>query len=204
MQNCIYEFSGSIYINLTNACSNDCEFCIRNFKDGVSGSELWLEHEPSADEVIAALESKDLTRYHEAVFCGFGEPLCAMKKLITVAGWLKQHGLSTRVNTNGQANIINGITNAPELLAPVIDHVSVSLNAADAEKYQAVCHCKYGEAGYYSMLDFVRGCVKAGIDTVVSVVDCIGEEEVEKCRKIAADLGAHFRVRAMIEENQDY
>lgn len=73
MQNCVYEFGDSIYINLTNECSNSCDFCIRNFKEGVGGSGLWLEHEPSAAEVIAELGKRDLSRYRGAVFCGFGE-----------------------------------------------------------------------------------------------------------------------------------
>lgn len=204
MQNCVYEFGDSIYINLTNECSNSCDFCIRNFKNGVGGSELWLEHEPSAEEVIAALGKRDLSRYRRAVFCGFGEPTCAFDRLLEVASWLKGKGVSTCVNTNGQANLINGITDAAERLAPVMDSVSVSLNASTAEKYQASCHSVFGEAGYYAMLDFVRDCVRAGIDTVVSVVDLIGEEEVEACRKVALSLGARYRVRPAIEADEEY
>ena len=54
------------------------------------------------------------------------------------------------------------------------------------------------------MLDFVRDCVRAGIDTTVSVVDLIGEKEVEECGKIAASLGAKYRVRPAIEADSDY
>lgn len=204
MQNCVYEFGDSIYINLTNECSNSCDFCIRNFKEGVGGSGLWLEHEPSAAEVIAELGKRDLSRYRGAVFCGFGEPTCAFDRLLEVAAWLKGRGVSTRVNTNGQANLINGITDAAERLAPVMDSVSVSLNASTAQKYQASCHSAFGEAGYYAMLDFVRDCVRVGIDTVVSVVDLIGEEEVEACRKVALSLGARYRVRPAIEADEEY
>lgn len=204
MQNCVYEYGDSVYINLTNECSNSCDFCIRNFKDGVGGSELWLEHEPTAQEVIAELSKRDLVGYRSAVFCGFGEPCCAFDRLIEVAAWLKGRGLTTRVNTNGQACLINGITDAAQRLAPVIDSVSVSLNASTAEKYQSTCHSRFGEDGYYAMLDFVRDCVKAGIDTTVSVVDLIGEEEVEACRKVAESLGAHYRVRPAIGADDDY
>lgn len=204
MQNCVYEFGDSIYINLTNECSNSCDFCIRNFKDGVGGSDLWLEHEPSASEVIDALVKFDLSRYDGAVFCGFGEPTCALDRLIEVAAWLKKKGIHTRINTNGQANLINGITDAAKRLAPVIDSVSVSLNAADAEKYQSVCHSRFGEQGYAALLDFVRDAVAAGIDTTVSVVDCIGEREIERCAAVAKSLGAKFRVRAEISEDEQY
>lgn len=204
MQNCVYEFGDSIYINLTNECSNSCDFCIRNFKEGVGGSELWLEHEPSAEEVERALEKYDLSKYRAAVFCGFGEPTCAFDTMLEVAGWLKARGVHTRVNTNGQANLINGITDAAARMAPVIDSVSVSLNASTAEKYQESCHSRFGEEGYTAMLDFVRDCVRAGIDTTVSVVDLIGGKEVEACGKVAESLGAKYRVRPAIEENDEY
>lgn len=204
MQNCVYEFGDSIYINLTNECSNSCDFCIRNFKEGVGGSELWLEHEPNAAEVERALEKYDLSKYRAAVFCGFGEPTCAFDTMLEVAGWLKARGVHTRVNTNGQANLINGITDAAARMAPVIDSVSVSLNASTAEKYQESCHSRFGEEGYTAMLDFVRDCVGAGIDTTVSVVDLIGGKEVEACGKVAESLGAKYRVRPAIEENDEY
>ena len=203
MQNCVYELNGGIYINLTNACSNSCDFCVRNFKDGMGGSGLWLEHDPFAKEVEEELGKYDLSAYGSAVFCGFGEPTCAFDVLIEVAGWLKERGVKTRVNTNGQANLINGITDAARRMAPVIDCVSVSLNASTAEKYQAVCHSVYGEEGYRAMLDFVEDCVNAGIETVVSVVDVIGKKEVEACRKVAESVGAEFRVRPEIKEGSE-
>ena len=193
MQNCVYEFGDSIYINLTNECSNSCDFCIRNFKEGVGGRE-----------VESALEKYDLSKYRAAVFCGFGEPTCAFDRMLEVAGWLKARGVHTRVNTNGQANLINGITDAAARMAPVIDSVSVSLNASTAEKYQESCHSRFGEEGYTAMLDFVRDCVREGIDTTVSVVDLIGEREVEACGKVAESLGAKYRVRPAIEENDEY
>ena len=89
-------------------------------------------------------------------------------------------------------------------MAPVIDSVSVSLNASTAEKYDAMCHSVYGEEGYRAMLDFVEDCVHEGIDTTVSVVDLIGEKEVEACGRIAERLGANYRVRPAIGEDSDY
>ena len=200
MQNIIYEYGDSLYINLTNRCSNDCTFCIRNFRDGVGNDPLWLEHEPTAAEVIAALGEKDLGKYGEVVFCGFGEPTCAFEVLLEVAEYLKKHGAVTRINTNGQSDLYNNTDDSARRLAPFIDEVSISLNASTAEKYDAVCRCAFGEQGFYAMLDFARDCVREGIDTVMSVVDCIGAEEIEACRKVAESVGARLRVRAMIED----
>ena len=40
-----------------------------------------------------------------------------------------------------------------------------------------------------------------GADVVLSVVDIIGEEEIEKAQEIADSIGARLRVRAMIHES---
>ena len=204
MQNIIYDFKDSLYINLTNSCSNSCDFCIRNIKDGVNGNGLWLDEDPTAEQVISELAKRDLSVYREVVFCGFGEPTCALPVLVEVAKYLKSRGAVTRINTNGQANLINGCDNAAEILAPVIDHIFVSLNASNAEKYQSICHSEFGEEGFYAMLKFTAQCVEAGIDTAMSVVDCIGEEEIEACRKVAESVGAKYRVRATVHEDDEY
>ncbi|MCI7530397.1 MAG: TatD family nuclease-associated radical SAM protein [Eubacteriales bacterium] len=197
MNTITYVYGDKIYLNLTNKCSNNCEFCIRRNNDGLLDYYLWLDKEPTADEVIADLEKYELDKYDEAVFCGFGEPLYAIDVLIETADWLKAHGVKTRLNTNGQAGLISGPDTALKLKGR-IDTVSISLNASDAEKYQKICHCKFNEEGFFEMLRFAVQCKKEGIRTVLSVVDVIGEEEVEKCRKVAKNVGVDFRVRTYV------
>ena len=197
MNTITYVYGDKIYLNLTNKCSNNCEFCIRRNNDGLLGYYLWLDKEPTADEVIADLEKYELDKYDEAVFCGFGEPLYAIDVLIETADWLKAHGVKTRLNTNGQAGLTSGPDTALKLKGR-IDTVSISLNASDAEKYQKICHCKFNEEGFFEMLRFAVQCKKEGIRTVLSVVDVIGEEEVEKCRKVAKNIGVDFRVRTYV------
>lgn len=197
MNTITYVYGYKIYLNLTNKCSNNCEFCIRRNNDGLLDYYLWLDKEPTADEVIADLEKYELDKYDEAVFCGFGEPLYAIDVLIETADWLKAHGVKTRLNTNGQAGLISGPDTALKLKGR-IDTVSISLNASDAEKYQKICHCKFNEEGFFEMLRFAVQCKKEGIRTVLSVVDVIGEEEVEKCRKVAKNVGVDFRVRTYV------
>lgn len=197
MNTITYVYGDKIYLNLTNKCSNNCEFCIRRNNDGLLDYYLWLDKEPTADEVIADLEKYELDKYDEAVFCGFGEPLYAIDVLIETADWLKAHGVKTRLNTNGQAGLISGPDTALKLKGRV-DTVSISLNASDAEKYQKICHCKFNEEGFFEMLRFAVQCKKEGIHTVLSVVDVIGEEEVEKCRTVAKNVGVDFRVRTYV------
>lgn len=191
----VYQLGDATYINLTNQCTNDCTFCVRNTHDGVGGYNLWLDNEPEAQDIISTLE--ELPSVEKAVFCGLGEPTMRHEVLIEVAKYLKTRGTHIRLNTNGQ-----GSASASEDLAAkfngLIDVVSISLNASSAEEYQRLCRSRYGEEAYAHMLSFAQSCVKNGIDTVLSVVDIIGEEEVEKCRAIAEGIGARLRVRRYI------
>ncbi len=202
--NYVYEFGDSLYLNITNRCPNNCEFCIRNIKDGVSGSDLWLLKEPTFQELVNDISMYDLKKYKEVVFCGFGEPTCNLSMISQIAPYLKNTGCKTRINTNGLANLINKRDDVAKLIAPYIDSVSISLNASNAQVYQEICRSKFGEDAFYAMLKFAKDCVDAGIDTTMSVVDFIGEEEVEACRKLALEAGAHFKVRETIYEDTEY
>lgn len=200
MKNFVYEFGDSLYINLTNKCSNACEFCVRNIKRGIGNDDLWLTREPSFEDIKEDLSLFDVKKYDEVVFCGYGEPMCALPVLSQVGPYLKRLGVKTRINTNGQAALINKRDDIPKLIAPYIDSISISLNASTPELYQEICRSKFGEDAFYAMIEFAKGCVAAGIDTTMSVVDFIGEEEVEACRKLTESVGAKYRVRETIRE----
>ncbi len=202
--NYVYEFGDSLYLNLTNRCPNRCEFCIRNNRKGVAGNDLWLLKEPTYQELVDDLALFPLPKYREIVFCGFGEPTCNLSMMSQIGPYLKRKGLRIRLNTNGLGNLINNRQDVPQLIAKYTDIVSISLNASNAEAYNEICRSKYGEKAFYSMLDFAKDCVDCGMETVMSVVDFIGEEEIEACRRLAASVGAQFRVRETIYEDTKY
>jgi MoaA/NifB/PqqE/SkfB family radical SAM enzyme len=207
----LYGYQDKLYINLTNLCSNNCDFCVRNTADGVGGHNLWLEKEPSAEEVIARLKELNLDKYREFVFCGFGEPLYAFERLVEIGVFLRRKGKKTRLNTNGQAELIikpeivecmDGISDDIDIcrrivriLRGAVDTVSISLNASNAERYDEICRCAFKDDGFYSMLKFAEECVGKIQRVILSVVDTIGAEEIEKCGKIAGKIGAELRVR---------
>lgn len=192
----IYRIGDAIYINLTNKCTNNCTFCLRETYDGVDGYHLRLKKDPEANEIIDALEEE--TDVSEAVFCGLGEPSMRLEVMLDVARYLKKRGSHVRLNTNGQGSAYAGRDIAPALKG-LIDTVSISLNASDAVKYDAICKSIYGEEGFDHMLDFAKNCMKQGIETILSVVDLIGEEETAKCEEIAQNIGAKLRIRHYIE-----
>ncbi|MEG2957454.1 MAG: TatD family nuclease-associated radical SAM protein, partial [Christensenellaceae bacterium] len=161
-----YKIGKDTYINLTNKCTNDCDFCVRRNGQGVGGYELWLQKEPTAQQVIELLK-QDKT---DVVFCGFGEPTIKIDELKQIAQYVKDYGGRVRINTNGHASIYHGRDIAAELVG-LVDEVSISLNEADAKKYDLVVHSIYGEDGFRHMIDFARACIKNGISVTFSVVD---------------------------------
>jgi len=186
----VYEYKGRAYINLTNRCTNDCTFCIRNHQDGVGGHSLWLEREPAAADVIALLKENP----RDVVFCGFGEPTIKIEELKEIAKYVKGYGGHVRLNTNGHASAFHGRDIAAELVG-LVDEVSISLNNSNAKQYNEVSQSSYGEQGYAYLLAFARDCVRHGIKVTFSVMDLIGEENIAESKKIADDVGAEFRVR---------
>ena len=191
-----YQIGNNLYVNLTNRCSNRCSFCVRNGKETYEGYALWLKHgEPSVEAVIA--EIGDPTRYGEIVFCGFGEPTYRLSDMLKICEFVHEKGGKTRLNTNGHGSLINGRDIVPEL-RDKLDGINISLNAPDEESYNAVC-LPLDQGAYQAMLGFARACRENGLNAWFSVVDIIGEEAVEKCRKVANDAGLPLRVREMIE-----
>ncbi|MGB9940064.1 TatD family nuclease-associated radical SAM protein [Methanosarcina sp.] len=198
MDTIYYEAHKNLYLNLTNRCSADCIFCIRNFADGVYGYNLRLSKEPTTEEVIGALEELNLSKYREIVFTGLGEPTLRLDVVLAVTRWLKSRNIRVRLDTNGQAALINpGRDVISELKTAGIDSVSVSLNAESEEKYNKLCRPIHKNA-YGAVLDFIRGAKRAGISTRVTVVN-VSEIDLEKCKKLADELDSDFHIRALSE-----
>jgi TatD DNase family protein len=186
-----YPIRNSLYLNITNRCSAACTFCVRYHTDFVKGHNLRLAEEPAADLLIK--EIGDPTRYAEVVFCGYGEPLLRLDVVKAVAAEVKQRKGRVRIDTNGHANLINKRNVLPEL-SGLVDAVSVSLNAQNAELYNRISQPKFGIAAYDAVKEFIREAVKYIPDVTATVVALPGVD-VEACRKIAEELGAKFRLR---------
>ncbi len=193
----LYKVHNNLYVNLTNRCPCACDFCLRQNVDRVGESDsLWLEREPSAEEVIAAFSKFDMSAYEEVVFCGFGEPVEALPVLLTVAEYVKTHFANpVRLNTNGLGNLIWERDITPEFDG-LIDIVSISLNTPNAARYAALTHSRFGEGSFDALLDFARRCTGHVPQVVMSTVETtITHEEEEACRKICGEIGATYRIR---------
>ena len=197
MMTITYQVKNGIYVNMTNRCPCACNFCLRQNSDHVYGSEpLWLEHEPTVDEVCASIDGWDLAQYSEVVFCGYGEPTERLDDLLQVAAYIKgKSSISIRINTNGLADLIWKKKTAPQLKG-LIDAVSVSLNATNKEDYFRVVRPKFGIDSFDAMIRFTKDCVEYVPNVMMTVVDVVtSPEEQERCRQICDAIGAKLRVR---------
>ena len=197
MMTITYPVGSGLYVNMTNRCPCACTFCLRHNGDGVYGSDsLWLDREPTVAEVCADLDKRDLAQYSEIVFCGYGEPTERLDDLLAVAAYIKSKiDIPVRINTNGLADLIHGESVAHKLKG-LIDTVSISLNATDAEEYNRVVRPKFGLPSYEAMLKFAADCVAVVPRVVMTVVDVVtSPEEQERCREICESIGATLRVR---------
>ncbi len=193
----LYKVYNNLYVNLTNRCPCACTFCLRQHTDRVGESEsLWLDHDPTADEVIAEFGKFDMDAYEEVVFCGFGEPTEALPVLLAVARYVKDtYRMPVRINTNGLGNLIWERDITPDL-ARCVDTVSISLNTPDAARYLELTRSRFGEGSFLAVLDFARLCVRRGMRVVMTTVETtITRGEEDACRTICDGIGADYRIR---------
>ncbi len=192
----LYDVGGKLYINLTNKCPCNCTFCIRHNGDGAYGSDsLWLEHEPSLDEVKEAFSKVDMSKYKEVVFCGYGEPMERVNEVIAVGEFVKANygDVTVRLNTNGLGDKIHGVPTA-KLLQGAVDIVSISLNSYCKEKYNEVTRPKWDDA-FDAMLSFAADCKSYLPQVVFTVVDVIPPEDISRAKALAMSIGIPLRVR---------
>ena len=197
MMTITYPVHNGIYVNMTNRCPCSCTFCLRKQSDHVYGSDsLWLEREPTVEEVCESIDKWDLSKYSEIVFCGYGEPTMRLDDLLKIAAYIKsKSNIPLRINTNGLADLIAGEKVAHKLEG-LIDTVSVSLNATNKEDYFKLVRPKFGIDSYDAMLSFTKECTKYVPNVIMTVVDEVtSKEEQEKCREICESIGAKLRVR---------
>jgi TatD DNase family protein len=185
-----YKIRDSLYLNITNRCTNTCSFCVKFRSDFVKGHRLRLLREPEDEEIKRGIG--DPSEYREIVFCGYGEPLLRLDTVKNIARWVKDNNGRVRINTNGHANLIHKRDILPELKG-IVDSISISLDAQDEETYNRLCKPAFKNA-FSEVLRFTKRAAELIPHVQVSVVDLPGVD-VDKCRRIAAELGVHFRLR---------
>lgn len=193
----LYEVYDNLYVNLTNKCPCACTFCLRQTRDEMNHSgSLWLEREPSVEEVKAEFDKFDMQKYKEVVFCGFGEPTERLEDLLEIAAFVKdKFNKPIRINTNGLSDLIWQKDTAP-MYKGLVDTVSISLNTPNKERYYELTRSKFGIDSFDAMLNFAGNVSKYVPHVVLSTVaTTLTEEEEKQCAQICKKLGVTYRIR---------
>lgn len=195
MTDIIYTYNNQVYMNITNKCDCSCQFCIRSHRNQIGEADnLWFVEEPSLEEIKTAIDAFDFSDYDEVVYCGYGEPTCALENLIASADYIKScYNIKIRLNTNGLANLYHKRNIIPEL-AKVVDRVSISLNAPTAERYQEVTRPQFKDA-FTGLLDFAELAKECFEHTQFSVVDVLSKEDIDASQKLADERDIYLRIR---------
>ncbi len=190
-----YPIRDSLYLNITDRCTLVCRFCPKNTERGprVHDYDLALDHRPEVEEITAAIG--DPRRYDEIVFCGFGEPTLRLKALKAVAAWIKERGGRVRLNTDGLGNLVNKRNILPELQG-LVDRVSVSLNAQNAEVYDRHCQPRL-RGSWEAVLDFLAQAPRYIPEVTATAIDGLEGVDIEACERLAGELGVGFRRRQL-------
>jgi TatD DNase family protein len=185
-----YKIRDSLYLNITNRCTNACTFCVRFHTDYVKGHNLRLKREPDIEELKEAIG--DPKEFKEVVFCGYGEPLIRLDLVKALARWIKDKGGRVRINTNGHGNLIHGRNILPEL-SGIVDSISISMDAHNEKTYNSICKPLVKNA-YRGVINFIREAKNYIPEVTVTVVDVKGVD-IEGCKRIASEMGVKFRLR---------
>lgn len=197
MSSVIYDYCDGLYINMTNRCPTACEFCIKRLTDSLgSADSLFLDKEPTVDEVKEELKEWNLDSYEEVVFCGYGEPAMRLPEVLDVAAYIKEeYGKKIRINTIGLADLIWDRKTAADLKGKV-DSVNVSLNTSDSSSYMELCHPVYGEKAFDAVLEYIKEVKEYVPHVQISAVQfAIPKENYLKCKEIAKEMGVDFKSR---------
>lgn len=193
----LYEVHKGLYVNMTNKCPCSCTFCLRQTRNEMEGSgSLWLEREPTVEEVKVEFSKFDMDKYEEVVFCGFGEPAERLYDLLEVAAFVKEkYGKKTRINTNGLADLIYGKDTTP-LLEGKIDTVSISLNTPNKQRYYELTRNRFGIESFDAMLTYAKNAKKYVQNVIMTTVDTtLSKDEEKECAEICEKLGVTYRIR---------
>lgn len=193
----LYEVYNNLYVNLTNKCPCACTFCLRQTRDHMDESgSLWLEREPSVEEIKTEFKKFDMSKYAEVVFCGFGEPTERIDVIVEIADFIKKtYNMPTRINTNGLGNLVNGKDITP-MLKGLIDTVSISLNTPNKERYYELTRSRFGIESFDAMLDFAKAASAYVPNVILTTVETtITKEEEQECQAICDRLGVTYKIR---------
>ncbi len=190
----VFIWEGKIYINLTNECTNVCDFCHRHGDGIVRGVRLRLAAPPTEDAIYDAVAGENYDCYSEVIFSGLGEPTMRIDALMSIARRLKARGKRIVLETNGQGALHHHRPILKELEG-IVDEIRVSLNAPDRETYNEMCHPEDPDHAFDAIVEFLREA-RAHFPVVKAMAVDLPELDLAAIRRLAEEeIGVPLLVR---------
>ena len=148
-------------------------------------------------EAAGAVGRDEVFQKSAVVFCGFGEPTMRLDVLTALLRWLREAHpeVRTRLNTNGLSDLYYGRDTASDF-SGLLDTISISLNASNAERYLALTRSRFGLVSFDAMLAFAEHAKAYVPDVVLTVVDHVEDDgEIKRCKALCEARGLRLRVR---------
>ena len=199
-----------LYVNIVPRyfCTNSCRFCSRkdaiqgrpNIYEKKAGTNLWLPKAPMFEDVVRDLEVRRTVETTEIAFVGLGEPLLQfelVRNIITSIGTDGFQG-KVRIDTNGLVKCWRKNDPAQELQKAGLDEIRISVNAVGSDEYTSISRPKQRDA-FEKLCEFVRDCIKNGIDTYLSFV--VGFDDGEVKTRTAEEYQKFARILGVQEKN---
>lgn len=149
----IYELEG-LEVGVTSSCNFKCEYCCayqRNDGQSINGKEI-----------IRVLEEIPTLK---RVRLSGGEVTLKFEDCLEVVSYCSSRGISTQLNTN--ASLLNA-ERIQQLHDAGLSNIHISFNFTSADKFAA--YYNLSPRIYEKILENIRLCVAAGIDTVLETL----------------------------------
>ncbi len=176
--------------------ANNTNYETYKFWYGLGAKRVVSARELSLEEIKQAFLNAPMENVADIVICGFGEPTMRLDDLVKLLTFIHQTypKFKVRMNTNGLSDLEYGKKTAM-LFKGLLNTISISLNESNAEKYLEVTRSRFGIKSYKAMLDFAVDCKNYIPNVVVTIVDIIGEDEINACKKVCEEYSLNLRIR---------
>lgn len=195
-KNIVYYRKGKdeMSINLTNKCPNSCCFCIRDRDPGWGVSNLYMEKDPSLDEIKKAIKEAwknnvDI-KVKKVKICGYGEPILRIDIVSEIVKFIKEicPEVTIQLTTTGWPlyYVGAGEKHFRESVESGLDDICLGLNALNSEDYRRYVNPSINsDEAFKQVLRFIRLSKELGLRVLLSFVNL--DNQNKKAIKIFSD-----------------
>lgn len=197
-------------INITNRCPNQCPFCIRDRNVGWGVSNLYLDEDPSIDDIVIAtnkaLDDSILmtgSLPEKIKICGYGEPILRIADLVSIISRISDDKgpLNWQLTTTGWPifHIKNGESYLADLYSAGVYNVYMSMHAINENDYNKLLRPMNDEGNSFDQaIAFTRLTRKIGYDVTLAFINMkseLSQAQMERIIAFARELDCRYHLR---------